>query len=250
MERRRNNKYYVYAYFDKLWRFAYIGVGKKDRVVQHISEHDSSRKIEWLKKNEYKFRLLKTFATREDAENAETLAIEMAMLMPEKCIPGGLLNEKRGIDFHEFGKKFERLEDELNTGIDIDLHKVKEDFIKENRKAVVLNVIQSTGNDPFGDNDWISYCKGYKRYQYKTLANEILVRCKGKIVAHYENVTWEDDGEGGHIPSGTRKLSSIYNGAVLTGKARRSQQSVIYLYLPDYNHRYLWNKKLKKERLK
>jgi len=245
---KRFNKYYVYAYFDKNWRFAYIGVGQKDRVVQHINEKDGSRKVEWLKSNEHYYRLLKTFATREDAENGETLAIEMARLMPEKCIPAGLLNAQRGRDHHEFGKKFERLEDELNTGIDIDLFELKKDFVKANRKVVVLNVVRSTREDPFGDDDWIRYCKGFKNKDNKILANEIFVRSKGKIVAHYENITWKEDGEGGHIPSGNRKMSSIYNGAVLTGTARRSQQSVIYLYTYNYESTRKFNKRIKDQK--
>ena len=122
----KNYKYYVYGYFNKADLYAYVGVGQKDRVTSHISENDLSRKGEWLKKNEFKFRLLGRFKTREDAENAETMMIENCWKFPDVCIPEGLLNIKRGSGGKDFFVKFDRLEEELNTGMDIDLLDLKQ----------------------------------------------------------------------------------------------------------------------------
>ena len=244
----KSYKYYVYGYFNRKDLYAYIGVGQNDRVTSHIKENDASRKAEWLKKNEFKFRLLGRFKSREDAENAETMMIENCWKFPEICIPSGLLNIKRGHGGKDFFVKFDRLEEELNTGIDIDLLELKKEFIKNNRKVVVLNVRQSTSDDPYGDIDWIDYAKGYSRKEWKVLATEILIRCKGKIMAHYENVTWKTDGRGGHIPSGNKVMSSIYNGAVLSGNARNSQASCIYLYTPTRNHERYFEKQLEKQK--
>lgn len=244
----KNYKYYVYGYFNKKDLYAYIGVGKKDRVTQHIKENDSSKKVEWLRNNKYSFRLLGRFKSREDAENAETMMIENCRKFRGICIPEGLLNIKRGHGAKNFMKKFSRLEEELVTGINIDLLELKKEFIKNNRKVVVLNVRQSTSEDPYGDIDWIDYAKGYAGKEYKTMATEILIRCKCKIVAHYENVTWKDDNKNGHIPTGKKVMSSIYNGAVLSGVARNSQQSCIYLYIPTKAHKRYFRKQLKKQK--
>ena len=107
---------------------------------------------------------------------------------------------------------------------------------------------KSTELDPFGDKDWIQYCDGYRNKPYKTMANEILVRCKGKIVAHYKDVKWTTDGNGGHIPKGNKVMSSIYNGGILTGTASKSQASVIYLYTYNYESNRKFNKRLEEEK--
>ena len=82
----KSYKYYVYGYFNKKDLYAYIGVGQKDRVTSHIKENDLSKKGEWLKTIEFKFRLLGRFKSREDAENAETMMIENCWKFPEICI--------------------------------------------------------------------------------------------------------------------------------------------------------------------
>lgn len=245
-----NYKYYVYGYFSKKGLHAYVGKGQTDRVTQHIQENDSGKKVEWLRNNEYSFRLLGRFKTEEDATNAETMLIETCWKYPQICIPEGLLNIKRGHGGKHYFKKFDRLEDELNTGINIDLWELKKELRNTDRKIVVLNVRKSTKLDPYGDKDWIDYCSGYKNKPYKTMANEILVRCKGKIVAHYKDITWTSDGEGGHIPKGNKIMSSIFNGGVLTGTASKSQASVIHLYTYNYESNRLFNKRLKKENVK
>ena len=124
----KNYKYYVYGYFNKKDLYAYVGVGQKDRVTNHINENDLSKKGEWLKKNEFKFRLLGRFKTEEDATNAETMLIETCWKYPQICIPEGFLNIKRGHGGKHYFKKFDRLEDELNTGINIDLWELKKKF--------------------------------------------------------------------------------------------------------------------------
>ena len=129
----KSYKYYVYGYFNKKDLYAYVGVGQKDRVTNHINENDLSKKGEWLKKNEFKFRLLGRFKSREDAENAETMMIENCWKFPQICIPEGLLNIKRGHGGKDFFVKFDRLEEELSTGINIDLLELKKDFIKNNK---------------------------------------------------------------------------------------------------------------------
>ena len=71
----KSYKYYVYGYFNKQDLHAYIGKGQTDRVTQHIQLDDTSKKVEWLRNNEYSFRLLGRFKTEEDATNAETMLI-------------------------------------------------------------------------------------------------------------------------------------------------------------------------------
>ena len=193
---------------------AYVGKGQTDRVTQHIQENDTGKKVDWLRNNEYSFRLLGRFKTEEDATNAETMLIETCWKYPQICIPEGLLNIKRGHGGKHYFKKFDRLEDELNTGINIDLWELKKELRNSDRKIVVLNVRKSTKLDPYGDKDWIDYCGGYKNKP-----------------ADYEIATH----------------GSIFNGGILTGTASKSQASVIHLYTYNYESNRLFNKRLKEE---
>ena len=43
-------------------------------------------------------------------------------------------------------------------------------------------------------------------------------------------------------------MSSIYNGAVLSGNARNSQASCIYLYTPTRNHERYFEKQLERQK--
>ena len=70
---------------------------------------------------------------------------------------------------------------------------------------------------------------------------------KGIISLQGDMGSVTSDGKGGHVPKGKKVMSSIYNGAVLSGNARNSQASCIYLYTPEKRHERYFQKQLQEQ---
>ena len=120
---------------------------------------------------------------------------------------------------------------------EFDKEKVDKLFKKEGRRGAILNIVKSAKDNKRNDIPYrvLSFGFNNNRKEKLHLAEEIFIRFKGSIVEHWKDVKWEYNEEQGNVWSGN-KIESDLAPTRMVGKARNSQQSVIYLNM-DYCYR-------------